>query len=77
MVCAQLVAIGRISHCREEDRRRMRLKEILAASQRPMLNGESRHIVGTRDPPNGDGKYVNGGEYYNKLSGVSEESYFD
>lgn len=78
MVCAQLVAFGRINQCREEGRRRkMRLKEKMSANAKPALNGDSRHIAGVRDLPNGDRIYMNGGDYLKKLSRVSEESYFD
>ena len=76
MVCAQLVAFGRISQCREESRRRIRLKEIRLPSQRPALNGDIRHVTGTKDLLNGDGIHMNGGEHSKKLSGVSDESYF-
>lgn len=77
MVCAQLVAFGRISQCREEGRQRMRLKEIALASTRPAMNGDTRHVIGERELANGDGIHMNGGEDWRKLSGVSEESYFD
>lgn len=77
MVCAQLVAFGRISQCREEGRRRMKLKEKVLASAKPALNGDLRHIASARDLPNGDGIQMNGGEYVKKLSRVSEESYFN
>ena len=76
MVCAQLVAFGRISQCREEGRRRMKLKEMVLAGSRPALNGDSRHITGARELPNGDGIHMNGVEYFKKSSGASEESYF-
>lgn len=76
MVCAQLVAFGRISQCREEGRRRMKLKEMVLAGPRPALNGDSRHITGARELPNGDGIHMNGVEYSKKSSGASEESYF-
>lgn len=76
MVCAQLVAFGRISQCREESRRRMRLKEKMLASAKPSLNGDLRHIANTKDLPNGDRIYMNGGDHAMKLSRVSEESYF-
>ncbi len=77
MVCAQMVAFGRISQCREEGRRRMRLKEIASASKRQAQNGHSRQSTGERSLVNGDEKHINGAEYLKKLSGVSEESYFD
>ena len=74
MVCAQLVAFDRISQCREEGRRRMRLKEKLLASAKPALNGDLRHIASAGDLPNGDRVYMNGGVFVKKLSRVSDDS---
>lgn len=76
MVCAQLVAFDRISHCREEGRRRMRVKEKMLASGKTALNGDIRHLVSVRDLPNGDRIYMNGGDYVKKFPKGSEESYF-
>lgn len=76
MVCAQLVAFDRISQCRQECRRRLRLKEKTLASGKPVSNGDIRHIANARDLPNGDIIYMNGGDHVKKLSKVSEESYF-
>ena len=76
MVCAQLLAFDRISQCREEGRRRLRLKEKLLASGKPILNGDIRHIASARDLTNGDRIYMNGGDHVKKWSKVSEESYF-
>lgn len=54
----------------------MKLKEMVLAGPRPALNGDSRHSAGARELPNGDGIHMNGGEYFKKPPGGSEESYF-
>lgn len=80
MVLAQLMAFGRVSQCREEKRERKRLKEerILAnGTSQLLMNGEAKHALGGKDPPNGYGRHVNGGAGLRKLSAVREESYFD
>ena len=92
MVCAQLMAFGRVSQCREEGRERKRLKEELAIAKGPVLNGEAKHVkagrdlpkgpmdhvIGGKDPPKGLRRHLNG---VRKISVVREEyfeeSYFD
>ena len=78
MVLAQLMAFGRVSQCREEGRERKRLKEArkLAIGTPQLINGEAKHAMGGRDPPNGYGRHVNGAGL-RKLSAIREESYFD
>lgn len=93
MVCAQLMAFGRVSQCREEGRERRRVKEELALNNgKPLqnLNGDVKHVKGRVDLPNGLVSHVNGGKdppvrfanHLNgaglrKLSAIREESYFD
>ena len=76
MVCAQLFAYDRISQCREEGRRRLRLKEKTLASGKPVSNGDIRHTASARDLSHGDRIYINGGDHVKTLSKVPEESYF-
>lgn len=78
MVLAQLMAFGRVSQCREEVRERKRLKEerILANGTSQLMNGEAKHAMGGKDPPNGYGRHVHGAGL-RKLSAIREESYFD
>lgn len=78
MVLAQLMAFGRVSQCREEGREKKRLKEerILANGTSKLMNGEAKHALGGKDPPNGYGKHANGAGL-RKLSAIREESYFD
>lgn len=91
MVCAQLMAFGRVSRCREQGRERRRIKEELAlANSRPLLNGDTKHVKGRTDVPNGLANHVSGGKdppdrfanHMNgsglrKLSAIREESYFN
>ena len=91
MVCAQLMAFGRVSQCREERRERRRIKEELALKKRRILqNGEAKHVKSASELPNGLGNHVIGGKdppdrfanHVNgvgirKLSAIREESYFD
>lgn len=79
MVLAQLMAFGRVSQCREEGRERKRLKEerILANGTSQLMNGEAKHALGGKDPPNGYGRHVVNGAGLRKLSAIHEESYFD
>lgn len=91
MVCAQLMAFGRVSQCREEGRERKRLKEELALTNgKTVLNGETKnvksgkdlpngptnHVTGGKDPPNGFRKHWNGAGL-RKIPVVRKESYFD
>ena len=78
MVLAQLMAFGRVSQCREEGREKKRLKEehILANGTLQLMNGEAKHTIGGKHPPNGYGRHVNGA-VLRKLSAIREESYFD
>lgn len=91
MVCAQLMAFGRVSQCREEGRERRRIKEELALKNNKLLqNGDAKHVKPGRDLPNGHGSHMTGGKdppdrYANhmngagirKMSAIREESYFD
>lgn len=91
MVCAQLMAFGRVSQCREEGRERRRIKEELALKpSRPLLNGDSKYVNGRTDLSNGFANHVSGGKDppnrlannmngagVRKLSAIREESYFD
>lgn len=92
MVCAQLMAFGRVSQCREEGRERTRIKEELALANgktglngyakpvreaKDLPNGPSSHVNGGREPLNGLVKHLNGGPGLRKLSAIREESYFD
>ena len=91
MVCAQLMAFGRVSQCREEGRERRRIKEELALnSSRLLQNGEAKHVKAGLELPNGRANHVLGGKdpldrfanHVNgvgirKLSAIREESYFD
>lgn len=79
MVLAQLMAFGRVSQCREEGRERKRLKEerILANGTSQLMNGETKHALGGKDPSNGYGRHGFNGAGLRKLSAIREESYFD
>lgn len=93
MVCAQLMAFGRVSQCREEGRERRRIKEELALnnSRPPLLNGDAKHVKGGgMELPNGLANHVSGrkdppdrfanhvnGSGLRKMSAIREESYFD
>ena len=76
MVCAQLVAFGRVSQFREEHRERKRTKERAAAKTGPTVNGDAGYKKYGKDPPNGYEKQINGGHDSRKLSIVHEETYF-
>lgn len=76
MVFAQLVAYGRISQFREEDRKRRRVKEDAAVSAKLSMNGDPGVDRGGNDPLNGYGKCLDNGQEVRKLSVVLEETYF-
>ena len=91
MVCAQLMAFGRVSQCREEGRERRRIKEELALNNSRLLqngdakhvksalelpNGLVHHVIVRKDPPDRFANHVNG-VGIQKLSAIREESYFD
>lgn len=77
MVCAQLVAFGRVSQRREEGREKKRVKESAATNTWPAMNGDARDGKFGKGLPNGYGKHMNGGQALRKLSTVREETYFD
>lgn len=76
MVCAQLVAFGRVSQFREEHRERKRIKERAAAKTR-MMDDDAAYGRNGKYPPNGYERHMNGGQDSRKLSIVHEETYFD
>ena len=76
MVFAQLVAFGRVSQFREKDRERRRGKERAAVNHIKTMNGDAGNGKSGKDPPNGHGWHMNGGQELKKLSIVHEEAYF-